>query len=52
MSPNKKPAALLAPYFMMVSCLAYFSTLKMEAIYYSETSVYFSTDYMALYSRR
>jgi hypothetical protein len=29
---------LLAASFVLVSCLAYFSTLKMGAIYFSETS--------------
>jgi hypothetical protein len=31
----------LAVCFMLVSCLAYSSTLTMEAVYYSETSVGF-----------
>jgi hypothetical protein len=37
----------LLPAFTLVSCSVYSSTLKMEAIYSSETSVD-STDYMAL----
>jgi hypothetical protein len=32
----------------MVSCLAYSSTLKMDAKYFSETSIGFSDDYTAL----
>jgi hypothetical protein len=32
---------LFATCFMLVSCLAYSSTLKMEATYFSETSVDF-----------
>jgi hypothetical protein len=31
----------LPPAFTLVSCSAYSSTLKMEAVYYSETSVDF-----------
>jgi hypothetical protein len=38
--------------FMLFSCLAYPYTLKKEAIFFSENSVDFSTDYMALYPRR
>jgi hypothetical protein len=41
--PRKKPAskqvARRAPVFTLVSCSPYFSTLKMEAIFSSETSV-------------
>jgi hypothetical protein len=33
--------ASLPPAFMLVSCLAYFSTLKMEATCFSEASVEF-----------
>jgi hypothetical protein len=33
--------ALFADCFVLISCLAYASTLKMEAICFSETSVYF-----------
>jgi hypothetical protein len=33
------PCSLLPPAFMLVSCSAYFSTLKMEAMGSSETSV-------------
>jgi choline-glycine betaine transporter len=35
--------ALPAACFMLVSCLAYFSTLKMEVIHCSETSADFTT---------
>jgi hypothetical protein len=45
-------SALLATYFMLVSCVAYSSTLKMEATRSSEMSDDFSTNYTALYPRR
>jgi hypothetical protein len=35
-----KPIAMLSTYFKLVSCLDYSLTLKMEAIYSSETSVH------------
>jgi hypothetical protein len=38
--------------FTLVSCLAYSSTLKVEATCSLETSVRLSTDYTALYPRR
>jgi hypothetical protein len=38
-----------AIYFMMTSCLAYSSTLKMEEICSPETSVDVSTEYTTLY---
>jgi hypothetical protein len=44
--------ALLATYFMPVSCVAYFSTLKMEVTRSSEMSDDFSANYTALYPRR
>jgi hypothetical protein len=44
--------AELATCFMLISCFAYFSTLKLEAVCSSETSVDLSADYTALYSRR
>jgi hypothetical protein len=44
--------ALLATCFMVVSRLAYSSTLKIEATCYSETLVYFQRIYTALYTRR
>jgi hypothetical protein len=43
--------ALLAANFMLVSGLAHSSTLKVEEVCYSETSVDFSPDYTASYSR-
>jgi hypothetical protein len=43
---------LLATCFTLVSCLAYSSTLKMEAICSSETPVDFQRTYTALYPRR
>jgi hypothetical protein len=33
--------ALLADCFMLISCLGYASALKIEAVCFSETSVYF-----------
>jgi hypothetical protein len=36
-----KQAALLAKCFMLISCLAYSSTMMMEATYYSDMSVHF-----------
>jgi hypothetical protein len=39
-SPGCK-AALLAAICLLVSCLSYFSTLKTEAVIYSETSINF-----------
>jgi hypothetical protein len=36
---SKKPELCFPPAFMLVSCLAYSSTLKMEAICSSKTSV-------------
>jgi hypothetical protein len=41
----------LSPTFTLVSFLANSSTLKMEATRSSETSVYFQTNYMAIYPR-
>jgi hypothetical protein len=38
---EKEKSYILATFFMLVSCLAYPSTLKMEAIRYSETSADF-----------
>jgi hypothetical protein len=40
-SKNKLSLRLLAHCFMLVSCLAYSSTLKVEAVYSFETSVHF-----------
>jgi hypothetical protein len=40
-SPLSVNRALLATFFTLVSCLAYSSTLKMEATYSSEMSVEF-----------
>jgi hypothetical protein len=37
--------------FTLVYCLAYYSTLKMEATYFSESLCWPSTDYTALYPR-
>jgi hypothetical protein len=39
--PSKKPAALLATCYMLVSCFAYSSTLKMEVTCSSRTLVIF-----------
>jgi hypothetical protein len=54
--PNKKPAykqvLCMPPAFMLVSCLAYSSTLKVEVICSSEMSVDFSTDYTILYTKQ
>jgi hypothetical protein len=41
---------LLAPCFMLISCFASSSTLKMEAIYYSKMLLD-SEEYAALYAR-
>jgi hypothetical protein len=38
MSPQSSGLALLAACFMLVSCLAYSSTLKVEAAYFFEMS--------------
>jgi hypothetical protein len=40
-SNNPTSLALVAAFFMPISCLPYPSTIKMEYIYCSETSVYF-----------
>jgi hypothetical protein len=40
-TPCRQQASLLAACFMLVSCSVYFSTLKIEEIYFSETSVDF-----------
>jgi hypothetical protein len=34
--------------FMLVSCLTYYWTLKMEGIYFSEITIGLQTDYVAL----
>jgi hypothetical protein len=46
---NTKHAALLAACFMQIFCLDYSSTLKMESIYVSETSVDFNQRYVSEY---
>jgi hypothetical protein len=45
LKPSKKQA-LFAASFMLVSCLTYSSTLKMEATYSSEKSVYLQRRYI------
>jgi cobalamin biosynthesis protein CobD/CbiB len=46
-----QPTAVFANVFMLASCLAYSSTLKMKATCSSETSVDFQQTYTALYPR-
>jgi hypothetical protein len=44
--------SLWPPVFTLVSGLGYSSTPKIEATFFSETSVDFSTDYSAFYPKR
>jgi hypothetical protein len=48
---SRRAKLCLPPDFTFVSCATYFSTLKMEAICSSETSVWLSAYYTALYPR-